>query len=508
MTETERLLTEYVTAGSEPAFRELVARYIDLVYSTAIRQAGGDRHLAEDVAQTVFLNLARKAHRLPPNVMLGGWLYQDTCNVAATLLRSERRRVARERQAVQMNKLSPNEEGTFSGIGAALDEAISNLDAEDRAAILLRFFEQCDFRSVGQALGTSEDAARMRVNRSLEKLHSILSSQGVRLSAAAMAAGLAAEAVTAAPAGMAASIAGSALAGVGAGGGAVLAITRATGLAKLKLFLIGTAAVTALVSPFYLQHQSRTTLEQESALLREQLKQLAPLQTENRRLSNLVAELSTKPALGKNELSELLRLRGEVGLLRKANKVLQANSSGTSPGDGNAEKLQFVYLDGEFKFPNRYRWTNGMTLAAAIELARGFTEHADSSSIEIRSSNGEAITNSFMDPGRWRAVALQPNDRVLVLRSGRSETASAAQAPVPLYTRLIRIDENVLSRMSTSRTEGEQEAANGFLADNGVNLVPPETVYIDPANLTLRVRASLPNLDKIEAIVATMKGDE
>jgi DNA-directed RNA polymerase specialized sigma24 family protein len=105
MTDSRALLVEYADNGTEAAFRELVARYLDLVYSTALRQVGGDAHLAQDVAQTVFLHLARKARSLPQGVMLGGWLHQATSNVAATITRSERRRQARERQAAQMNTL-------------------------------------------------------------------------------------------------------------------------------------------------------------------------------------------------------------------------------------------------------------------------------------------------------------------------------------------------------------------------------------------------------------------
>ena len=74
MTDSRKLLTEYVERGSEPAFRELVARYIDLVYSAAVRLTEGDTHEAEDVAQTVFADLARLAPGMSGEVMLGGWL--------------------------------------------------------------------------------------------------------------------------------------------------------------------------------------------------------------------------------------------------------------------------------------------------------------------------------------------------------------------------------------------------------------------------------------------------
>src|SRR3954469_8847936 len=112
MTDSQRLLADYVQTGSEPAFQELVSRYLDLVYSTATRLVGGNRHMAEDVAQTVFTDLARKAGRLPHDVMFGSWLHRHTCFVAATIMRGERRRQHWERQAVEMNALHDDSRAT------------------------------------------------------------------------------------------------------------------------------------------------------------------------------------------------------------------------------------------------------------------------------------------------------------------------------------------------------------------------------------------------------------
>ena len=164
MTDSQKLLAEYVKNGSEPAFRELVTRYIDLVYSAAVRLVDGDTHLAEDVAQTVFLDLARMGRTLSKEVMLGGWLHRHTCYVAATTMRGERRRQLRERQAVQMNAQSDHSEANLAQVAPILDEAINELGDDDRTAILLRFFEERDLRSIGHVLGSSEDAARMRVS--------------------------------------------------------------------------------------------------------------------------------------------------------------------------------------------------------------------------------------------------------------------------------------------------------------------------------------------------------
>src|SRR5579859_5291096 len=157
MTDSQTLLAHYVEAGSEAAFRELVTRYLALVYSTAVRLVGGDTHLAEDVTQTVFVDLARTAGSLPERVMLGGWLHRHTCFVASKTLRGERRRQLRERQAAEMNALQDHTQANLAQLSPVLDEAIDQLDAEDRSAILLRFFEQLDFRSVGRMLDTNED---------------------------------------------------------------------------------------------------------------------------------------------------------------------------------------------------------------------------------------------------------------------------------------------------------------------------------------------------------------
>src|SRR5207247_3590212 len=105
MTDSQTLLAEYARTGSEAAFRDLVKRYIGLVYSSALRLVHGDTHLAEDVTQLVLIDLARKAHGLSSKVMLGGWLHQRTYNVAARILRPNRRRHAPETQAAHMNAL-------------------------------------------------------------------------------------------------------------------------------------------------------------------------------------------------------------------------------------------------------------------------------------------------------------------------------------------------------------------------------------------------------------------
>src|SRR3954468_20998158 len=125
MTDSQQLLAEYARTQSETAFGEVVRRYIDLVYSTAVRLTNGDAHLAEDVSQTVFLDLARMARRISPDVMLGGWLHRHTCFVAAKMLRADRRRQNRERLSVEMNDFQNQSETNLKLVASVLDEAIN-----------------------------------------------------------------------------------------------------------------------------------------------------------------------------------------------------------------------------------------------------------------------------------------------------------------------------------------------------------------------------------------------
>src|SRR5207249_6514149 len=139
MTHDEQLLRQYAEEGCESAFAELVTRYIDLVYSVALRVVNRDAHLAQDVTQKVFIDLARKAHRLPRGVVLAGWLHRHTCYTAATAVRTERRRRTREHTAMEMRALDDNTESSWERVAPFLDEALNELKSADRHALVLRF---------------------------------------------------------------------------------------------------------------------------------------------------------------------------------------------------------------------------------------------------------------------------------------------------------------------------------------------------------------------------------
>ena len=322
MDDSQRLLREYASSGSEAAFAELVRRYIDLVYSAAVRLLDGDAHSAKDVAQVVFADLARKAPTLSGEVLLGGWLHRHTCFVAANVRRSEHRCRSRERKAVEMNTLQDHSEENLAHLRPLLDEAINELGAEDRAAILLRFFEQHDFRSVGAALGSSENAAQKRVGRALEELRSLLAHRGVALSAAVLGTALASEAVSAAPAGLAATVCSGALTAAVAGSGATLTLLKFAAMTKFKVGILSAIVIAGVATPLVVQHQSQARVrERDNALLR-QGDRITQLEAENERLSNLLAQAGNTSALPSDPSRELLKLRSEVGMLREQTNEL------------------------------------------------------------------------------------------------------------------------------------------------------------------------------------------
>ena len=261
MTDGE-LLRRYVRDRSETSFGELVQRHINLVYSAALRQVNGNTHLAEDVTQSVFADLARKAARLIRHTSLTGWLYTSTRFVATNVRRTEQRRSIREREAHAMNAIISftEPEPDWALIRPLLDEAMHTLDEPDREAVLLRHFENRSYAEIGARFDLTENAARMRVERALEKLHGTFTKHGVTSTAVAMAGLLAANAVGAAPAHLAAKVARAALAGAATAGGLSFLLAQLLAASKIKL----AAAAVVLATVAALMVASRHTVANSS----------------------------------------------------------------------------------------------------------------------------------------------------------------------------------------------------------------------------------------------------
>ena len=256
-TDDNQLLRDFTEHQSDAAFAALVTRYVNLVYSVALRQTSHP-DAAEEITQAVFIILARKAKALGPKTILSGWLYQTTRLTAANFLRGQIRRQQREQEAYMqsgLNESHPVADETWRRIAPLLDDALGKLGERDRHAIVLRYFESRSLGEVGAALGASEDAAKMRVNRALEKLRKIFTKRGVTLTAAMIAGAVSANAVQAAPVGLAVTVAAAAAKGAAVGGSTLALINGA-----LKIMAWTKAKMAIVVSTGVLLAVGTTTV--------------------------------------------------------------------------------------------------------------------------------------------------------------------------------------------------------------------------------------------------------
>ncbi|MBE2216154.1 MAG: sigma-70 family RNA polymerase sigma factor [Opitutaceae bacterium] len=259
------LLHTYVRERSEPAFAELVARYLPLVHAAALRRLGGDEHRAREVTQMVFTELAQKAAKLAGHPALAAWLHQSTRWHASNLLRGERRRMHHEHAAAEHLATvavdTPEPAADWNALRPVLDDALDALRESDREAVLQRFMLDRPFAAIGEKLGLSENTARMRVDRALDTLRSALARHGITSTTAALALALTNHAGATTPTGLSST----AIASTACQAAAGAAVAGAAGLVALKI-ASGIAAVLAVGLATGLWHQNEVNAAYERAL--------------------------------------------------------------------------------------------------------------------------------------------------------------------------------------------------------------------------------------------------
>ncbi len=338
-----QLLREYAERGHDAAFRELVTRHADWVYSAALRQTES-ADLAADIAQSVFVDLARKArtvcNRLSTEASLAGWLHRGTRYAALNHLRDTHRRQTNERQAMEQLLTNAEPAADWEQIRPALDEALYSLNEADREVLLLRFFKNQDFRGVGLALGVSDDAAQKRVSRAVERLREFFAKRGVTVGAGGLAAAISANAIQAAPVGLAVAIS----AATTLAGSALTATTTATKALAMTAFQKTLVAATVAVLAGVGIYEAR-----EIAALRRQVQSLerqrtqtpaAPGNDTSAALQQTISQLSTQNSSLASALAQAnadkTRLETEREQAKRAAALFQeladqANARDTNP---------------------------------------------------------------------------------------------------------------------------------------------------------------------------------
>jgi RNA polymerase sigma factor (sigma-70 family) len=329
-----QLLRDYAEGGHEAAFRELVTRHADLVYSAALRQVNSP-DLAGDIAQGVFTDLARKARQVAEQRAegnsLAGWLHRSTRYAALKHWRDTRRRLANEKQAMEQLLINSESAPDWERIRPMLDEALDSLSDEEREALLLRYFKNQDFRAVGLAFGISDDTAQKRVSRAMERLREFFSKRNVTIGAGGLAMLISANGVQAAPLGLTAAISAAAIVyGTAVPTSTAIAATKIIAMTTLQKTLIAAALAVVAGAGIYEARQAIQLRAQNQALQQQQAPladQLQRLQRERDDATNRLAVLTDELARLKKNPSEVLSLRGEVGVLRQEKASAEAESA-------------------------------------------------------------------------------------------------------------------------------------------------------------------------------------
>jgi RNA polymerase sigma factor (sigma-70 family) len=220
-----QLLNQYATRNSEEAFRTLVERYAGMVYHTALRQTHTP-DAAQEVTQTVFISLAQKAGRVPRQTLLNGWLFRATRFAAWNWMRDEARRRRYEQMNMQSSVQFNDTDSVWEQIAPHLNDALERLSAADREVVLSRFFGNKSHKEVARGLGISEDTAKKRLSRALEKLRVIFARRGVVVPTVVLVAAFSAHGAAAAPAGLTSAVTAAALAKAGAGAASTFTLAR------------------------------------------------------------------------------------------------------------------------------------------------------------------------------------------------------------------------------------------------------------------------------------------
>ena len=363
MTSDWDLLRQFTREHSQDAFREIVRRHLDLVYSAALRQACSPQ-LAEEIVQSVFADLARAADRLKPDSILAAWLYTVASRTAVDMVRKESRRQMREQIAVEMNIVNATADD-WAPIAPLLDEAMTALDETDRTAVLLRYFENRSLREIGDYLGISDDAAQKRVSRAVERLREFFSKRKMTVGAAGLAALISANSVQSAPIGLAATISSAVLSGATVQTSALVTATKTIAMTTIQKSIIVATLATAAGTGIYAARQNAQFHAQIETLRRQQAPltaQIQELQQERDDATNqLAGELAENAQLESNSNeTELLRLRAEVTRLENQQNDPTAIAAKTLIDKVSKLKQRFAETPGaqipEMKFLTDEDW--------------------------------------------------------------------------------------------------------------------------------------------------------
>ncbi|MBB5031616.1 RNA polymerase sigma factor [Prosthecobacter vanneervenii] len=212
-------LQRYASTGDAHAFRELVRAHGGMVHATALRVTKNEA-TTQDVAQEVFLELARKAGSITQSV--AAWLHRVAWNRACDAVRRERSR--RRAEDAMAETWHTHREATWADLEPHVDEALNELPGELHEVLVLYFLEDRTQAEIARHLGRNQATVSRCIERGITAMRQILKSRGITCGAG-LAAIFAAQPAQAMPFALQTSLGKLSMAGIGSGSAAVPAAT-------------------------------------------------------------------------------------------------------------------------------------------------------------------------------------------------------------------------------------------------------------------------------------------
>jgi len=486
MTDQE-LLRQYAEKSSESAFRSLVGRHMNLVFSTALRGLN-DAAVAAEITQNVFITLARKSHWLCGETTIAPWLHKATLLEIRQWWRGEFRRQRREQTAVELNTVMKDDDSLLKALEGELDDGLLTLREAERTALILRYFEGLSHKEIGARVGAREDAVRMRINKALERLTEFFRRRGYSVPAVTTTSAALAASTKAAPAGFAALAASSALraAGTGSAGSFKLLIAKLTCLSQPQTTVLCVALIaTPIAWQWHMDRATQNSITTNQAALSSVREQQSQTSTEVERLRSESARLDSEIADATQNQARYTSAGKKLEALKARVHDLLTNNDYRWPNDlpyvrvakSEVRSLDLLHKPGTFG-------EDGVLNNTAREML-GITA-SEEAPVE------QALANY------WRGVFDMMNEsayqtNIQVAASGR-ETATVVVPP--LGDALKTLAKTTASQLSDILGEEREQLLFGDWAQGGIRIFSPGnlwligdrpqifTVWIDPNSAT------------------------
>jgi RNA polymerase sigma-70 factor (ECF subfamily) len=181
MEASDPALVARAIAGDDDAFRVLTERHSLGVFQLAYRMTGNEQD-AEDVVQETFLRTFRNLKRYESRSLFSTWIYRIAANYCLDLLRSRKHFVGHAPASSEIDWLDaiactePSaEQVTYSAqVRESIEKAMGQLSTQERAAFVLRHYQELSIHEIGQMLGLGENATKHSIFRAVRKLRRAL----------------------------------------------------------------------------------------------------------------------------------------------------------------------------------------------------------------------------------------------------------------------------------------------------------------------------------------------